>query len=56
MALLHSASRSARHGAAPQGVVFAVFLMMVSGFGLFLFGEFHRTPAQHIRSHAEASW
>eukprot|EP00933_Yihiella_yeosuensis_P081347 TRINITY_DN94938_c0_g1_i1.p1 TRINITY_DN94938_c0_g1~~TRINITY_DN94938_c0_g1_i1.p1 ORF type:complete len:116 (-),score=32.03 TRINITY_DN94938_c0_g1_i1:387-734(-) len=25
-----------------DGVVFAVFLLFVSGFGLFLFGEFHR--------------
>mmetsp|Transcript_1215 Transcript_1215/g.3458 ORF Transcript_1215/g.3458 Transcript_1215/m.3458 type:complete len:117 (+) Transcript_1215:67-417(+) len=25
-----------------DGVVFAVFLLFVSGFGLFVFGEFHR--------------
>eukprot|EP00747_Dinoflagellata_sp_TGD_P164319 gnl/TRDRNA2_/TRDRNA2_184100_c0_seq1.p2 gnl/TRDRNA2_/TRDRNA2_184100_c0~~gnl/TRDRNA2_/TRDRNA2_184100_c0_seq1.p2 ORF type:complete len:110 (+),score=38.53 gnl/TRDRNA2_/TRDRNA2_184100_c0_seq1:103-432(+) len=25
-----------------DGVVFAVFLLFVSGFGLFLFGEFHK--------------
>mmetsp|Transcript_23366 Transcript_23366/g.51862 ORF Transcript_23366/g.51862 Transcript_23366/m.51862 type:complete len:115 (+) Transcript_23366:93-437(+) len=25
-----------------DGVVFAVFLLFVSGFGLFMFGEFHR--------------